>query len=390
VHPLALVLALAALVAAGCAGKGEAGSADGTVVLTAFQVAGAPGCGDDGLWALEPEADRPRLVVGDIRHEELTTLDPAYPRFTPDGRTLVFGYWQYPAELPTADIYRMDVASGRVTRVFEGAIMFLYRWAEAAPVFVTARGDNLVVVDASTGRSRELGRGEGPDPALDPRGDRLAYSRRGKGGRSLWVRGVAGDTPRKLTEDGQWPFWSRDGTRVAFFPADANDSEPAELRVVPARGGKARRLVDDAMVGRVLWTHDEVLFLRLPAAGADGTEHGVGDLYAVPADGGAARKVAAEVVPLEVSPDGKRLLFLRPHAFDGELSFSVRTMGVDGGSERVLAVIDEEDVNIGSVPAWQREPRDIAAATGRFAPSPQRSARCGQRFEEARARVAGD
>lgn len=390
-HARVLVLAVVALVAAACSGgDGDESAPDTAIVFSAFHVPNAEACGGDGLWAVDSSGGPLRLVVGAIPHEELSDLDPLYPHFTPDGRSLIFGYFQYPSELPVADMYRMDVESGRVRPVLEGAIMFLFRWAEAAPVFVTARGNDLVVVDAVSGQVWELGRAEGPDYALDPTGSRLAYSRRNGESRALWLRTVAGGPPRRVAADGHRPSWSRDGTRLAFYPSSATGSGTSPLYVVRAAGGEARELARDVATSRVLWTDDEVLFMRVPGEGALAPEYDVGDLHAVPAAGGDSREVAEEVLPLEVSPDGQRLLFLRPHIVDGETFFSVRTMDVDGGGERVLAVIDEEDVNIGSTPAWLRTPREVAAATRKFAPRAQQSERCGKRLAGARDRFAGD
>jgi hypothetical protein len=47
-------------------------------------------------------------------------------------------------------------------------------------------------------------------------------------------------------------------------------------------------------------------------------------------------------------------------------------------------------VNIGSLPTWQRQRRPIAVATGRFAPSEERSERCGKQIAQWRDRLADD
>jgi hypothetical protein len=65
-------------------------------------------------------------------------------------------------------------------------------------------------------------------------------------------------------------------------------------------------------------------------------------------------------------------------------------MEVDGGGERVLGIIDEENVNIGSTPKWQPQPHGIAVATGKFAPSKERSERCGKQIAQWRDRLADD
>jgi Tol biopolymer transport system component len=310
-HARIVVLAVVALAAAACAGSDKETSADGTVVFAVFKLPGNTGCGG-GIWAVDAPDSQPRLIVRRTDHERLGKLNPNYPRFTPDGRSLLLAHFRASQDLPELDVYRMAIRSGRVRPVFAGAIAFLYRWTEDAPALVTARGDELVAVDAASGRVKELGRGEGPDYALDPPGRRLAYSRREGQGRSLWVRPVAGGHARRVALDGQWPFWSRDGSRLAFFAGDAISESTAPPRVVPASGGEVRQLVPDALTGRVLWAGNEVLLLRTPNEDAVGTEYGVGDLHGLEVEGGDTRAIAEEVLPLEVSADGRRLLFLRP------------------------------------------------------------------------------
>ena len=72
---------------------------------------------------------------------------------------------------------------------------------------------------------------------------------------------------------------------------------------------------------------------------------------------------------LSVSPDRKRLLFVRSHTADGETYYSVRTVDVAGRNGRLLGVVDEEDLNIGSRPVWKPP---AARSTGSATRRPRR------------------
>ena len=55
---------------------------------------------------------------------------------------------------------------------------------------------------------------------------------------------------------------------------------------------------------------------------------------------------------LSLSPDRSRVLFVRPHR-GGETYYSIRTVRRDKRDERLLAVTDEEDLNVRSLPVWK-------------------------------------
>ena len=89
-------------------------------------------------------------------------------------------------------------------------------------------------------------------PAFSPDGQRMAYSARGVAKSDtyhIYVRTVAPDTPRQLTEgtaNDVGPAWSPDGNSLAFL---RTDGEHAQYVVVPVNGGAERKVAEFAAAG---------------------------------------------------------------------------------------------------------------------------------------------
>jgi Tol biopolymer transport system component len=103
-------------------------------------------------------------------------------------------------------------------------------------------------------------------PAFSADGQRIAYSARGVGkvdAFQIYLRTVATDTPRRLTEgtgNDVGPVWSPDGNSLAFLRMDGGH---AQYMVVPAGGGSERKVAEFAAAGNeaqplpsVAWTKD--------------------------------------------------------------------------------------------------------------------------------------
>ena len=140
-------------------------------------------------------------------------------------------------------------------------------------------------------------------PALSSDGTHLAFIAQKDGRNSLWLRSLdrLDATPVRGTDDAFFPFWSPDGTAVAFFMqgklwrTDLNGDSPTPICDAPeARGGS--------------WGSGSVIVFA-PSFG--------GPLFQVPATGGKPRPVTSvSVSSSNISdrwpsflPDGKHFLF---------------------------------------------------------------------------------
>ena len=167
-------------------------------------------------------------------------------------------------------------------------------------------------------------------PALSPDGTHIAFIAQKDGKNALWLRSLdrLESTPVGGTDDAYYPFWSADGTAVAFFKqgklwrTDLNAGTPTVICDAPeARGGS--------------WGRDDVIIFT-PSFG--------GPVFQVPAAGGTPRPVTK--VPVASAylsdrwpsflPDGKHFLFLHsPFGTSGDKN-EVHLGSLDGTDKVVL------------------------------------------------------
>jgi Tol biopolymer transport system component len=124
--------------------------------------------------------------------------------------------------------------------------------ATIAAVRPSATGRELVLYDVETGNDRVLASKSSIDkPRWSPDGHYLAWSGNwrpddvGSGG--VWVCPVKGGSPRRLTPDGAWPVWEKDGESLLF----ARFLEHEGIWRVPLAGGTPRfvRGLEDVSAG---------------------------------------------------------------------------------------------------------------------------------------------
>ncbi|HZF44109.1 MAG TPA: amidohydrolase, partial [Sphingomonadaceae bacterium] len=169
---------------------------------------------------LESGRETPLTDILDRDMQETWAVHGVYPgmSWTPDNRSVVF--WA------GGGIKRVDVASKAVrdipfrvagTRRIEEAVRF--------PVEVAPR-----TFDTKMLRFAEV----------SPDGRRVVFEALGH----LWIRDVAGGSPRRLTRQSDhfelYPSWSRDGRSIVY--ATWSDKDLGAIRVVPAGGGEGRKI----------------------------------------------------------------------------------------------------------------------------------------------------
>jgi Tol biopolymer transport system component len=300
-----------------------------------------------------------------------------YPGFSAKGRTLSFvtTHDDRVSRLPRTTLYTLDAASGR----FRRRSTFLSPYSASGTVwsprgrsllYLYARGTKLELhaLELPRGRDRNLtpglialGASWSPDARRIAFWTRTRPTRRG----AVFTMNADGTNKRLLVTDGTAAAWSPRGGRIAFF---RSADRPASLWLADA-SGSVRKFVAHAHPP-ALWSPsgEALTFLREPRRrSSPGSEHGAGDLYRLDLRTGRERLVERSVIPLVWRRDG-RILFLRGRVVAGEGVFTVVVARADGTRERVVGVTDEEDVNIGSLPAWQPVRAPLVPAAAPFTP----------------------
>jgi dipeptidyl aminopeptidase/acylaminoacyl peptidase len=217
------------------------------------------------------------------------------------------------------------------------------------------------------------------DPRISPDGRRVAYqvwsldAEKNEYRGAIWVTALDGSgEPRKFSSgerrDGG-ARWSPDGRWLAFTSNRGDDKTPAQLYVLPAEGGEARRLTEaDESIDEVVWSPDSTrlaysmrvrddayeeedekkrkprrltrLLYKLDNVGwtTDRRKH----LFVVGLDGGGPRQLTdgdCEDSEPAWSPDGKRIAFtsLRGERWDTELIDRLYIVDANGGEPAQLA-----------------------------------------------------
>ena len=205
----------------------------------------------------------------------------------------------------------------------------------------------------------------------------IAFTVNRSGFGEIWVMGLDGRDPTRLTDTGSptvdasgstSPAWSPDGREIAFASSgDAvdEDQDDIEIYVMAASGGERRRLTrDDVYDATPAWSADgrRLAFARMPGLG---TEDADGVIVVMDADGTGRVAVTRHPRTPEIvldshpawSPDGRLIAFTRgTFTSDGERHVAIYAISPNGGRERLLVEDAYE-------PAWSPDGSRIAFAS---------------------------
>jgi WD40-like Beta Propeller Repeat len=148
----------------------------------------------------------------------LTSVAGSEPAFTPDGQGVTVagnGLWS------------IGLAGGGARRLVKGRVDGAV-WSSRGRVALV-RGAWIWVRRAGRGKLRRLARGR--LPSFSPDGTRLAFARHGY----VWVVAVGGGAERRLVRGGS-PAWSPDGRQIAYIAAGG------AVKIIAVRGGRSHRV----------------------------------------------------------------------------------------------------------------------------------------------------
>jgi Tol biopolymer transport system component/DNA-binding winged helix-turn-helix (wHTH) protein len=180
--------------------------------------------------------------------------------------------------------------------------------------------------------------GKAQEAVISPDGKYVLYTIDDAGKRSLWVRQVAGDRNIQIIPPTEARFCclttSRDGDFIYFRKLEPDKPVPALYRM-PALGGEAKRLITD--IGSPVTVSPDgkrLAFLRhSPSTGET-------SLVVTDADGSDAQTLANRRLPDRFfrrpawSPDGK--IIACQSQMKGGLDYGIVAISIEGGAERII------------------------------------------------------
>lgn len=330
---LALAALLACAVFAACAG--EASFRHGvTGVRLSERVGAYAAWSPDSRWIAEPARVGVRLRK--VETDEVRRLKappfrgfperPGRLDWSPDGQTIRFAT-TLPLEAKGSRLTEVRVdGSGVRQQAFEVKALTT-GWAPEGWPFAFTTGPYvydiekgpqgpkpaLFVVDQFGAAPRTLVRiardseTEIGELRVSPGGERVAYVLEGPRNVALWTVGTDGSDRRPLVRGLVAAFaveWSPDGGTVALGAFTAKGDRRQHVYVVPADGGRLRRIVDEEILEGPAWSPDGSW---LAYSTYDG------DIWRVHPDGSGRQLIAKipgkEVRSLLWSPDGRRLAY---------------------------------------------------------------------------------
>lgn len=252
------------------------------------------------------------------------------PAFSPDGRTIAF---RESLSHGVDQLSLLDLSSGRINRLTTGAHPIMgHTWTADGNALLFARQRSLWRIAASGGEPRRLTDGTvtarhprvaragnrlifasprqtirvwrvplsagSPElvlsstltdvsPDIAPDGRRIAFRSNRTGTDEIWVAGIHGANPRRLTQFGQTltgcPRWSPDGH---FLALDSRTGDNSDIFTVNVDNGRLRRFASE--------TYDEVV----PSWSRDGrtiyysaNTNGLWQIWKRPVSGGSSVQV---------------------------------------------------------------------------------------------------
>jgi imidazolonepropionase-like amidohydrolase/Tol biopolymer transport system component len=252
----------------------------------------------------------PLTDILDRDMQETWAVHGVYPgmSWTPDNKSIIF--WA------GGKIKRIDVASRAVSDI-------PFRVTGTRFVEDAVRQQKDVAPDRFDVKMTRFAK-------ASPDGRRVVYEALG----SLWVKDVAGGSPRRLTngqEFESYPTWSRDGRSIAYVAWD--DETAARIKVVGAGGGAGRVVTPepghyvepsfspDGSLIAYRKTSDG--YLTTPLWGRDR------GIYVVPARGGKPKRVAKSGSAPQFGRDSDRIFFTASGEENKRLLKSVSVTGTD-------------------------------------------------------------
>jgi hypothetical protein len=179
------------------------------------------------------------------------------------------------------------------------------------------------------------------DPRVSPDGSRIAFCQQGASGSEVWVMNADGSGAINLTpapEQGVYPDWSPDGTRIAY-----SRNVPGlgwRIYTMKSDGSDTMKVVETGVANshqvQPRWSHDGTRIAYVDTRGVTGNPH-MNWIYVVHPDGTSR----TPVTPLTDgyrdhptwSPDDSKIAYRDGYRNGSVADAEIYTIGVDGSGE---------------------------------------------------------
>jgi eukaryotic-like serine/threonine-protein kinase len=187
------------------------------------------------IWIVPVEGGTARRVTSG-------TLPEIYPRFSPDGTTLLYNTWSSGADR----VWRIPREGGPAVALTP-ARDHDDEYADVSPDgrwLAFARTDQdatrVYVTPLNGGDARRLTDSPSTLPRWSPDGRWIAFSPHRGFSAGIFVIGAEGTAMRRLSESGSWPVWWPDGKRIGYQNIGPDGAE--QILTVPLEGGPSETL----------------------------------------------------------------------------------------------------------------------------------------------------
>ncbi len=179
------------------------------------------------------------------------------PRFSPDGRRLVFSV----TNGAVTNIYALDLAGGQPQQLSTGSAIDTspsYSADGQRIAFESDRGGRpqIYVMGANGGGAERISYGDGAysTPVWSPKGDYIAFTRQSGGQFSIGIMAPDGSGERILATSyhAEGPTWAPNG-RVLMFFRDPGGNDGSQLYSIDIWGRNERRVATEGFASDPAW-----------------------------------------------------------------------------------------------------------------------------------------
>ena len=224
----------------------------------------APNWTQDGRYLVYNS--RGRMVIYDLASGESTEIDTGFAIdcnndhvLSPDNRELAISH--FTNEDATSRIYIVPLKGGGPVLVTEKGPSYLHGWSPDGKrlAYCAERGGqyDIYTIDVSGGAEMQLTNLPGLDdgPEYSPDGQHIWFNSTRTGLMQVWRMDANGSHPTHMVKEDAncwFPHVSPDGNWVVYIAYGKDDVDPGDhpankqvaLRIVPAKGGESRTLVN--------------------------------------------------------------------------------------------------------------------------------------------------